>query len=73
MYYFQELKTLTDPKTLKGVTTNLAETEENKLKNRYVNILPCKSIDWLILLVVVKLQMRSRSVMIMIKHEKMCP
>jgi len=45
MYYFQELKTLTDPKTLKGVATNLAETEENKLKNRYVNILPCKSID----------------------------
>jgi hypothetical protein len=51
MYYFQELKTLTDPKTLNGVTTKLAETEENKLKNRYVNILPCKSIDWLILLV----------------------
>ncbi|XP_052067762.1 tyrosine-protein phosphatase 10D-like [Mytilus californianus] len=37
---YEELKTLTDPKTLKGVTTLLAETEDNKLKNRYVNILP---------------------------------
>ncbi|CAC5379501.1 PTPRG [Mytilus coruscus] len=37
---YEELKTLTDPKTLKAVSTSLAETEENKLKNRYVNILP---------------------------------
>ncbi|CAC5393945.1 PTPRB [Mytilus coruscus] len=37
---YEELKTLTDPKTMKGVTTFLAETEDNKLKNRYVNILP---------------------------------
>ncbi|XP_076079590.1 phosphatidylinositol phosphatase PTPRQ-like [Mytilus galloprovincialis] len=37
---YEELKTLTDPKTMKGVTTLLAETEDNKLKNRYVNILP---------------------------------
>ena len=73
MYYFQELKTLTNPKTLKGVTTNLARTEEHKLKNRYVNILPCKSIDGLIILVVVQLQMRSRSVMIITKHERLCP
>ncbi|CAG2200560.1 PTPB [Mytilus edulis] len=36
----KELKTLTDPKTLKNVSNSLAETEENKLKNRYVNILP---------------------------------
>jgi hypothetical protein len=53
MYYFQEIKIVTDPKTLNGVTTKQAQTEQNKLKNRYVNILPCKSIDWLILLVVV--------------------
>ncbi|CAG2233222.1 Phosphatidylinositol phosphatase PTPRQ,Receptor-type tyrosine-protein phosphatase eta,Receptor-type tyrosine-protein phosphatase S,Receptor-type tyrosine-protein phosphatase beta,Receptor-type tyrosine-protein phosphatase O,Tyrosine-protein phosphatase 10D,Receptor-type tyrosine-protein phosphatase delta,Receptor-type tyrosine-protein phosphatase gamma,Tyrosine-protein phosphatase 69D [Mytilus edulis] len=37
---YEELKTLTDPKTLKNVSNSLAETEENKLKNRYVNILP---------------------------------
>ena len=37
---YEEIKTLTDPKTLNGVTTKLAQTEENKLKNRYVNILP---------------------------------
>ncbi|XP_063402382.1 tyrosine-protein phosphatase 10D-like [Mytilus trossulus] len=37
---YEEVKTLTDPKTLKNVSTSLAETEENKLKNRYVNILP---------------------------------
>ncbi|XP_052089968.1 tyrosine-protein phosphatase 10D-like [Mytilus californianus] len=37
---YEELKTLTDPKTLKHVSTSLADTEENKLKNRYVNILP---------------------------------
>ena len=73
MYYFQELKNLTDPQKLHGVTTNLAEREENKLKNKYINILPCTSIDWLIVLVVVKLQMRSRSTMIMTKHEIMCP
>ena len=53
MYYFQEIRIVTDPKTLNGVTTKQAQTEQNKLKNRYVNILPCKSIDWLILLVVV--------------------
>lgn len=36
------MKTLTNPSTMKGVNAKLAETEQNKLKNRYVNILPCK-------------------------------
>jgi hypothetical protein len=28
MYYFQEIKTVTDPKTLNGVTTKLAQTTD---------------------------------------------